>query len=94
MQYVTKCAILIKGDRIPRGATVELDAELAKIHGDEIVPVAGKTPEPAPEPEKAIEDMSVQELKEKAISLGLKGTGSKADLIERLTLHNGETEES
>jgi hypothetical protein len=88
MLYVTTCAITLKGDRVGRGVTVELTPEEAARFGGDLMPIGGTpAPAPAPEPEKAIEEMSKNELKAKAKALGLKDTGSIADLVERITLH-------
>lgn len=88
MQHQTTCTIAYKGDRVPTGTVIELTADEAKNFGASVVPF-DSTPgvAPEPEPEVAVEDMSVDQLKDKAKELGLKATGSKADLIERITLH-------
>lgn len=87
MQYVTNCAVIFKGDRVGKGVIVDMQAEEAAAYGDQLSPV-GATPtvEVANEPEKALDEMSAAELKEKAAALGLKTTGSKADLLDRISL--------
>ena len=88
MQYVTQRAMLIKGDRVPKGTTIELTPEEAKPLALHLIGAAvEETPEPEPTPEKPLEEMSAAELKEKADSLGLSTSGTKADLLERITLH-------
>lgn len=89
MKFTTKCALSVKGDRIEPGETVEMTAEEAARYGDDLVPEGAEaTPEPEPvQEEKSLDEMSADELKTRAEELGLKKTGSKADLIERITLH-------
>lgn len=89
MKYKTQVAVLIKGDRVPAGEVVDISPELAKNLADDVVAVGGeKEAEPTPtEGEKPLEEMKHAELKEKAESLGLKKSGSIADLKERITLH-------
>ncbi len=89
MQYLTTCAVLIKGDRVVKGAVVELDPVVAENYGSDLVAV-GKVPKeeaPAPTPLKPLAEMTAEELKAKAEELGLSKSGSKADLLERITLH-------
>jgi hypothetical protein len=88
MRYVTQCALAIKGDRIEKGTEVELSVEDAARF--DILDLAPVGPEVAPEPEEpepAIEDMTLGQLKKKATDLSLSANGSKADLVERITLH-------
>lgn len=88
MQYKTTCAVLIKGDRVEKGKIVDISPELAKHLGSDVEPVeAEKKAEPVATPEKPLDDMSHDELKAKAEALGLKKSGSIADLRERITLH-------
>lgn len=88
MLYRTTCAILVKGDRIERGVEIELEPEVAANYGPDLEPVdASPEAEPEPEPEKPLEEMSKDELAAQAESLGLAKSGSKADLLERITLH-------
>lgn len=88
MQYQTTCALIIKGDRIERGAIVEMEPKAAKIFGDDLV-VVGAEPEEIGKltDDKPIEEMNHAELKEKAKELYLKQSGSIADLRERITLY-------
>ena len=88
MQYKTTCAILIKGDRVEKDKVVELSHEEAKRLGTDVALVEAETKaEPVATPEKPLDDMSHDELKAKAEALGLKKSGSIADLRERITLH-------
>lgn len=88
MQYKTTCAILIKGDRVEKGKIVDISSEMAKNLGDDVELVEAETKaEPVATPEKPLDDMSHDELKAKAEALGLKKSGSIADLRERITLH-------
>jgi len=86
-KYKTLCAIAY-GGRIEKGSIVELPDDVAKAYGREYVVPADDADEVDHVVEnKSIDDMSLLELKSKAEELGLKTSGSKADLIERLTLH-------
>ncbi len=88
MQYRTTCAISFKGDRVRPGTIVEMDAATAANYAGSVVPVdTTPAPDPAPEEEKELAEMTAAELKEKAAALGLSTSGSKADLLERITLH-------
>lgn len=91
MKYRTNCAISFKGDRVRPGTILEMDPKEATNYGTSVAPFEETpAPLPAPEEEKAIDEMTVAELKEKAAALGLSTSGSKADLIERITLHGNE----
>jgi hypothetical protein len=81
------CAVSIKGSRVERNTEVELDPVDAANYGSDLVPVSAPAPEPVPEPEKSLVDMSAAELKVKAEALSLSTSGTKADLLERITLH-------
>jgi hypothetical protein len=96
MQYLTTCAVLIKGDRVVKGTIVELDPEEAKRYGSDLEPVkeVAKVQEPEPTPEKPLDEMTADELRAKAGELGLSKSGSKADLIERITLHGEELQDN
>lgn len=86
-KYKTLCAIAY-GGRIEKGSIVELPDDVAKAYGAGYVEPVDDTAEvDHVVAEKAIDDMSLLELRAKAEELGLKTAGSKADLIERLTLH-------
>lgn len=88
MLYKTLCPISHLGDRIERGAELELTDEQALNYASDVEIVSDQPAvEEAPAVEVAVEEMSGKQLKEKAASLGLKATGSNADLIERITLH-------
>lgn len=90
MFYRTNVALSFKGDRVAKGAQIELSEEEAKVFDPaDITPVDSI---PAPEPETVLadiplEEMSASELKERAKELNLSTSGSKADVLERITLH-------
>lgn len=90
--YVTLCALIIKGSRVERGTKVELDEVEAERLVDDVVEVAVETVSTPviEQPEKSLEELTVAELKEKAGALGLDTKGTKADLVERISLHSGE----
>lgn len=95
MLYETTCAILWKGDRVVAGTTIEMSAEEAARLGGNVVP-AGQTTEAAPAAEvveKALGDMSKAELEEAAAARGITTSGTKADLIERIQLHDAAPDE-
>jgi hypothetical protein len=96
MQYLTTCAVLIKGDRVVKGTVVELEPEAAKNYGSDLEPVGAVTEAqvPEPTPEKPLDEMTADELRAKAEELGLSKSGSKADLIERITLHGEELQDN
>lgn len=89
MLYSAKAAIIHKGDRVARGAEIELSADEAAIYGSDVSPVNAQPVEaPAPKLETiALDELSFSQLKDRAKELGLSATGSKADLQERITLH-------
>lgn len=90
MQYITNVAIILRGDRVVKGTIIDVEPEFAATLGDDLTPVGAEAPtEEETTDEKALVDMTAAELKVKATSLGLAASGSKADLIERITLHNG-----
>jgi hypothetical protein len=76
-----------KGDRIEKGEEIELSAEDAARLGTDVVPVGGAVVEEIEEEEKSLDDMTKAELAAKAEALGLPTSGTKADLIEKITLH-------
>lgn len=88
MLYKTTCPLAIKGSRVEKGTEVELSKEeLASIDPADITLVVDVVEVPEVIVEVAIEEMDIDQLKAKAKTLGLKSTGSKADLIERITLN-------
>lgn len=92
MLYTANVPLLVKGDYIRRGQEFELSAEDAKqFDPADITPVGAveEVPEPEPEEETDPEEMTHEQLKERAKALGLKTGGSKADLQERIRLHEG-----
>ncbi len=96
MLYKTLCAILHKGDRVEKGKVIDLTAEdVKRLDPSEISPVADVEVAPViAEPEKPLEEMTAAELKDKAAALELSTSGTKADLLERITLHLAGGEEA
>lgn len=92
--YRTNAALAIKGDRIERGEEIQLSEKEAARYGDDLTPVEAIPEEPAKEPEKPIEEMSYAELKAKAKELGLSASGTMADILERIQLHQAEADDS
>jgi hypothetical protein len=91
MKFITNKAIIFKGDRVVRGTILDLSAEDATRYASDVSPYG--EPQEVVEPvvdNTPVEEMSIDQLKAKAKELGLKTTGSKADLTERITLHLGE----
>jgi len=77
--------------RQEKGTILDLEENVAKAYGDEyLVEVSAITESEEDSQnstdEKSVEEMSLAELKEKAASMQLPITGSKADLIERINL--------
>lgn len=95
MLYRTRCALIVLGDRVEKGQVVNLtEDQAAPLMGD-LKPI-GSGPviaEEAKPEDKKIEDMSRLELVELAEKEGLSSKGTKADLVERLTLHYQSNEE-
>jgi hypothetical protein len=89
MRYVALNALSYKGTRIERGEVIDIDSELAaSIGSDSLTPFVEEVKVEEPKAEDPnFTEMNKQELVELADSLGLKSSGTKADLIERLTLH-------
>ena len=88
MLYRTKVPLGIKGERVEKGVEIELSEEdFNRFDPNDFEPVAGAPVEAAPEPEPEIKAMTVAQLKAKAEELELATSGSKADLVERITLH-------
>lgn len=94
MLYTVLYPIAHMGSRVEKKAELELTEAQAFNYGD-AVELSKDQPQEVEEPEDTtpIEEMSVDQLKKKAMSLGIKATGSKADLLERITLHAGAEEE-
>jgi len=87
--YRTNIALSIRGDRVERGAEIELsEAEVAHLDPADLSLASG-TPSTVNEESGvvALEDMTHTQLKEYAKELGLSAAGSKADLLERIALH-------
>lgn len=95
MQYITNARLVILGDIVNAGTVIELTKQEAAAYGDLLTP--GSAVEVVPEKEEVVEkpiaEMSHDELKAKAKSLGLKATGSMADLVERISLYKAPEKE-
>lgn len=96
-RYRANVAISIKGDRIERGAEFDASADdVAHIDPEDITEV-GATPATEAEAQAVdvpVSEMSVAELRAKAKELGLTTTGTKADLQERISLHQAGNDQS
>ena len=94
MEYKTNAAIVFKGERVGRGELVEMTAEEAAEFDTADITATGAIPrEPVEEPvDIPVEEMTAAQLKEKAAEFGLPTSGSKADLLERITLHQAAEE--
>jgi hypothetical protein len=90
MLYRTNVALTIKGDRVVAGSEIELnEQQVQRFDPADITPVSAI---PAPDPEIALadiplEEMTYEQLKARAKELDLSASGSKADILERITLH-------
>ena len=87
-KYITTCALSVKGTRIEKGQEIELDDDFAKGLAGDLIKVGDEvvTETPTQAVEVATEELSLDQLKAKAKELGLSTRGSKADLIERISL--------
>lgn len=75
------------GSRVEKGVEIDTTPDVAQNFGGDLVLVKEEaTVEEVPTAPKAVEDMTMEELRAHAKNLGLKTTGSKADLIERISL--------
>lgn len=76
--------------RVERGEVIEMTEDYVAAFGPEyVVPVDSVSAEDADTTvgeEKALKEMTLKELRDKAKSLDLPSGGSKADLIERIEL--------
>jgi pyruvate kinase len=89
-RYKTNVALLILGDRVPRGTEIELSDEAAAGLDPADITAVAAIAAAAPEAEvtpASVEEMSLAQLKERAKELGLAVNGSKADILERIALH-------
>lgn len=88
MQYIANVAILYKGSRVKPKSVIDLSQEDASRLGADVSPFVdgGEAEEPVVD-DTPIAEMNNNQLKAKAKELGLKATGSKADLLERINLH-------
>lgn len=88
-------AVAINSSRVEKGQMVDIDEKLgASIGIDYLEPIGGPVP-PIEEKEEDdsvdLESKTKQELMDLAGEAGLSVSGTKADLIERLTLHYQES---
>jgi len=86
--YKAECAFSNQGTRVEKNETLELDENFAKGLGvdvSEVIDSVEKKEEVQTE-SAPIGDFSLSELRAKADELGLSKGGSKADLIERISL--------
>lgn len=74
------------GGRVERGTEIELTDEQAANYGENYVELVTAKASAEEVEAKPVEKMTVAELRIKAEELGLDATGSKADLVERITL--------
>ena len=89
MLYKANVPMIVKSEYIKKGEEFEaMPEEMAHYDSADFSPVV-EVPEVAPEPEVEVplEEMNKDQLQAKAKELGLSGAGSKADLLERITLH-------
>ncbi len=87
MLYTTKFPMAIKGTRVEAGVEVELTEEdFGQFDRNDFEAVASKD---VPEEVEIVpvDKMTGPQLKAKAEELGLPTTGTKADLLERISLH-------
>lgn len=89
-KYITQCALSIKGTRVEKGQEIELNDDFAKGLGADLIKVGSEVviETPVKAEEMATEELSLADLKKKAEELGLSTRGTKADLIERISLAN------
>jgi Arc/MetJ family transcription regulator len=86
-KYITTCALSVKGTRIEKGQEIELDDDFAKGLASDLIKVGDEVvTETVKADEVSTDELSLEELKAKAKELGLSTRGSKADLIERISL--------
>lgn len=96
MLYKTTCAIVYKGERVDRGSVVEMSEKVAANFGGDVVKHNGEeevVAEEATVEVKDIKDMSKDELVAEAEARGISTSGSKAALIDRITLHDASPDE-
>jgi ribosome biogenesis protein Nip4 len=87
MQYKANCAIAFQGDRVERGAIVDMTKAEAQRYGDDLVPFVDQVEAEAVVKDVPIEEMTYAQLQARAKELDLSASGSKADLEERIRLH-------
>lgn len=99
--YIALKAVIVKGTRVEKGSTIEVDDAYAKNIGvdylklEKVVKVEEETKAKAEIEEEEnidLDEMSFDDLKDKAKSLGLSTSGKKADVLERIKLLVNEEE--
>jgi hypothetical protein len=90
-RIIAQVALSILGDRIEKGSEVDVSKDFLKALDPADYSLASDAQSEPKEEEKPVEvpldEMSSAQLKERAKELGLKTSGSAADLRERITLH-------
>jgi hypothetical protein len=89
MLYKANVPMILKSDYLKKGQQFEAtEEEMAHYDSADFSPV-DLTPAAPPQPavEVPLEEMNKDQLQAKAKELGLSVGGSKADLLERITLH-------
>lgn len=97
MLFRTNVALSVRGDRLDKGADIDLTPDEVAHFDPSDITALGDIPAPEEEDAEpvAFEDMNVAQLRERAKELGLSAAGSKADLTERIQLHlDGHIEET
>jgi len=91
MLYKTVIAMAHLGSRVEEDTILDLTVEQAINYADAVM-IHDEQPEAEPEvvPEVPLEEQTKEQLQATALELGLATTGSKADLLERISLHKGE----
>lgn len=73
--------------RVEKGQVVYLTEQEAKAYDPaDLIPYEDEAEVRTGEDERVLDELSLAELKEKAKTLGLKTSGSKSDLVERIQL--------
>jgi len=73
--------------RVEKGQVVYLTADEARAYSaNDLIPLSASVETPVTEDVRALDELSLSELRVKAKDLGLTTSGSKADLIERIQL--------
>ena len=95
MLYKANVPLIIRSDYKKKGEEFDLTADEAKqFDPADIIAVSAIPPEPTPKPEPNIpvDEMNHEQLRAKAKALSLSSAGSKADILERIKLHEEDNE--